>query len=321
LNDLRITGYACAWLAFTCTDIGLYDDAIKYGWRAHEISKKIKDDRYLYFKSLGGLSYTYFCKGYGKKCLDFGKRLLVYGNKYSNIRCLVVGHICEGQGYSRAGNLPAAIESFEQGVAVASDPLHSQWAKTFLAPNYLSNKQSAEAERVLREVWTYTNNFGCEMIGSYASAWLGVISIIKGNMSKGIRIVEEAKQSTIESERNGWIAFWEFMIGSLYMQIVQGEEKPSLSFLLKNIRFLIRIAPHADRKAEAHFNKAIEQAKEVGSKGTIGQAYLNLGLLHQAKKRVGKAKECISEAIKIFEETEAEGFLKQAKEALESIEG
>jgi len=78
-------------------------------------------------------------------------------------------------------------------------------------------------------------------------------------------------------------------------------------------------APHADRKAEEYFNKAIQQAKEVGDNGTLGRTYLNLGLLHKAKKRVDKAKECITETIKIFEETEADGFLTQAREALASL--
>lgn len=82
---------------------------------------------------------------------------------------------------------------------------------------------------------------------------------------------------------------------------------------------MIKNAPHADRKAEAHFIKAIEQAKEIGANGTLGQAYLNIGLLHKAKKRVDRAKECLSEAIKIFEETEAEGFIKQAKEAMKDL--
>ncbi len=52
----------------------------------------------------------------------------------------------------------------------------------------------------------------------------------------------------------------------------------------------------------------------------LGQAYLDLGFLHKIKKRTDQAKECISEAIKIFEQTEAESFLKQAKEALVSLE-
>ena len=69
-----------------------------------------------------------------------------------------------------------------------------------------------------------------------------------------------------------------------------------------------------------HFNKAIEHAKAAGDNGTLGRTYLNLGLLHKAKKRNDKAKECFLEAIKIFKETEAEGFLKQAKESLEGIE-
>jgi tetratricopeptide (TPR) repeat protein len=320
LKDHRITGYACTWLSSSCTDIGFFDEAIKYGLRAHEIAEKLQEDQYIYFKSLWGLAYTYFRKGYGKKCLDIGNKLLGYGNKHSNIRCQVVGHICVGLGYNTAGDFPLAIKFLEQGVAVAADPFYSQWAKLFLAANYLSNKQLAEAEAALKEVWTYATNYGCELFEVLASALLGIVSIIKGNLSKGIKKVEETNQNIIESETKGWIAFWGNMLGSLYLQMVQGGEKPSLSFLIKNMGFLIKNAPNADRKAEEYFNKAIQQAKEVGDNGTMGRAYLNLGLLHQAKKRVEKAKECIAEAIKIFEETEAELFLKQAREVLESMD-
>ena len=49
LKDPRITGYACAWLVTTCTDIGLFDEAIKYGLRAQDISKKLPEDQYLIF--------------------------------------------------------------------------------------------------------------------------------------------------------------------------------------------------------------------------------------------------------------------------------
>jgi hypothetical protein len=67
-------------------DIGLTDEAIKYGLRAQDISKKMPEDRYLYFKSSWGLSYTYYRQGYGKKCLHIGNQLLDYGNQHSNIR-------------------------------------------------------------------------------------------------------------------------------------------------------------------------------------------------------------------------------------------
>ena len=132
-------------------------------------------------------------------------------------------------------------------------------------------------------------------------------------------ILEKTNQRIIETKRNGWIAFWENMLGNVYLQMVQGGEKPRLSVLIKNMGFLIKNAPLAARKAEAHFNNASEQAKKYGNKGTLGNIYLNLGALHKARKREDKAKECITEAINIFKETESEGFLNQAKQALDSL--
>jgi hypothetical protein len=50
-----------------------------------------------------------------------------------------------------------------------------------------------------------------------------------------------------------------------------------------------------------------------------GQAYLDLGLLHKAKKRKEKAQECLTEAIRLLEASEADAFLEQARAALESF--
>jgi hypothetical protein len=52
----------------------------------------------------------------------------------------------------------------------------------------------------------------------------------------------------------------------------------------------------------------------------MGMASLDLGLLNRTKGKTEQARKCISEAIQIFEQTEADGFLKQAKEALASVE-
>ena len=71
--------------------------------------------------------------------------------------------------------------------------------------------------------------------------------------------------------------------------------------------------------AEDHFKRSIEVAKEVGAKGWMAVSYLDLGLLHKAKKRTDQAKECFSKAIGLFEQCEATVYLKQAKEALASL--
>jgi hypothetical protein len=89
--------------------------------------------------------------------------------------------------------------------------------------------------------------------------------------------------------------------------------------MLKNIGFLIKNLPGASKKAEDHFSRTIKVAKEIGANGLLGPAYLDLGLLHKAKKKNEQAKTYINEAIDIFEQGEAEVYLKQAREALASL--
>ena len=51
----------------------------------------------------------------------------------------------------------------------------------------------------------------------------------------------------------------------------------------------------------------------------MAQSYHSLGLLHTAKKQTDQAKECLSKAIELFKQCEAEVYLQQAKEALASL--
>jgi hypothetical protein len=59
--------------------------------------------------------------------------------------------------------------------------------------------------------------------------------------------------------------------------------------------------------------KQLSRRKRVGDRGTFGRCYLDLGILHRAKKRLDRVRKCLFKAIEIFEETEAEVYLKQAK--------
>ncbi len=95
--------------------------------------------------------------------------------------------------------------------------------------------------------------------------------------------------------------------------------KPSLSIMAKNIGFLVKNVPFATKKAEEPFHKAIELMKEIGMKSFLGQAYLSLGLLYKRSKRSDQARQSILEAVNLFQECEAETYLKQANEALDSL--
>ncbi len=114
-------------------------------------------------------------------------------------------------------------------------------------------------------------------------------------------------------------ALSEYILGKVYSQIVEGAGPIRLSTIAKNIGFIVQNVPFAGRRAEAHFTRAIEVGKEIGAKSTTGMACLDLGLLYRTKGKTRPAKKCLCEAIQIFEQSEAEGFLKKAREALASL--
>ena len=148
--------------------------------------------------------------------------------------------------------------------------------------------------------------------------FLAPILIAKGHMKQGTELLEKAQKTLIRNQRRVQYALSEYILGEVNSQIATGP-KPSLSIMAKNIGFLVKNVPFATKKAEEHFNKAIELFKEIGAKGFLGQVYLSLGLLYKASKRTDQARQCILEAINIFQECEAEVCLKQANEALDSL--
>jgi len=316
IESHRIIGYACAWLAWTSADLGLLDNAVEYGRRAQELSKLLPADLELPRYALGGLGVAYYFRGERKKTEGIGKLMLEYGQRVSDLRCATMGHTCTGFGQYVAGELPSAIESFKKAIQVSEDTTTTNAARLLLGMSYVAEGHFREAENTLEEVMNASEDVGIEFLGSAAQAFIGMVLIAKGNLNRGIKIVEETLQIFLNNESRYRYAVQNHVLGKIYLQIILKAGPKSLSFIARNIGFLVRSIPFADRKAEAHLEQAIEVAKEIGAKGIYGQACLDLGRLHKAKGRRKIAKSFISEAIQIFEQCEAEVYLKQAKEVL-----
>jgi class 3 adenylate cyclase/tetratricopeptide (TPR) repeat protein len=319
-NNLRIVGYACTWLAFTCTDMGLFDEAIAFGERGKDIADQIMTDHYLYFKSRAGLGHACFETGQPRNCHQMGRDVLNHGLQYSDIRCQAVGYILMGNSFIASGDFISAIEHYHKAIATTIDPFYSQWARCFLASSYVMNYQFEEAEPHLREVLTFSLEKGFELMGVFTSGMLGIIEVTRGNMSRGIAMIEESLRILKETGRPMCVPIVYIFLGNVYSQIALGEGSITFPMVIKNIGFLARSVPFADKKTEEYFNQAIETAREVRSIGRVAQALLHLGVHHKGKKRHDKARECLTEAITIFEDIAADAYLQQAREELASLE-
>ena len=109
------------------------------------------------------------------------------------------------------------------------------------------------------------------------------------------------QRTFLEKGKKYLFASWEWILGQLYLQIAAKTSSVSLSV------------------SENHLKKAIEVAEEIGAKTVLGPAYLDLGLLRKTEGRVEEARKCILDAIRISEECDATGVLKQAKQALQDL--
>ena len=66
-------------------------------------------------------------------------------------------------------------------------------------------------------------------------------------------------------------------------------------------------------------NEAINVAKNIGAKGILAQALLDMGQLRKTKGLKDEAKKYTGDAIQLFEECQADAFIKLARENLFSI--
>ena len=317
-GDSRVIGYACTWLPLSCVEMGILDEGIEYGEKAKKIADGLPSEQYLYYKSRGDLGYLFYFKGYSEKALAAGKEMIEFGENCSNIRSQAMGHGVQGWGYLEGGDYPAAISSLSRVEQITVDPFYATVWSTFRAFAHFFAGQIQESEAALVR-GEKCMRAGTDALEGFLLMGRGLIWLAKGSMGKGMNMLLDARQCCLKNEWKGTYAVSEYVLGKAYMGIALGEGEVSLSTMLKNIGFLLKTIPFAARRAESHFTRAVEAAREIGSKGTLAKAHLNLGNLHKAKGRTEQARKHVAEAIQLFEECENEIFLKQAREAFASL--
>jgi tetratricopeptide (TPR) repeat protein len=209
------------------------------------------------------------------------------------------------------------IECCQKSIDSARDPYYRLAAKPFLGGFYLLAGRTEEAEKELQDVIDFDERFNIFLGAAFAYLLLAMLKITKGQINEGVKAIEKLRDGFSAEGSLSMYVLAEQLLGEVSLKMVEGHEPMSFSLLARNIPFLIRNIPFADRKAQEHLEEVVRVSARIGS--NAGSAYLDLGLLHRAKKRKDKARECLSEAVRLLAECEAEPLLEQAKEALRSL--
>jgi class 3 adenylate cyclase/tetratricopeptide (TPR) repeat protein len=319
IKSKKIIGYACTWLSWLYGDLGLFKKGIEYGHKANEIGKEFKDDHYIYFKSLGGIGWNCYWMGHASQGIKIGDKLILYGDKYSLTRSLAMGYFNQSGGYNNFGDFARGVESSKKAVAVSVDPLYKTAFTLMLSLSYLFKGDTEKAGKHLEKIMPTFEKDGAKFFREVGTLQKGVLLIDKGFMSQGLKTLKNLEQVLISQDRKGLLPIFRLVMGKIYLEIILKTKPIGFATMIKNLGFIIKNVPTADKKAIQWYTKAIDISKETGATGIKAQAHLDLGLLHKVKNRKEKAKEHLEKAIDIFEKIGAYAFLKQANRELNHL--
>jgi len=353
--NLRVYVWAFVTAAWACTSLERWEEAIENGKEALKKTEEFSDNSLISFTACV-ICQAYCFKGELDQAIEYGELAvqkaptpadkiwaqgflamawirtgklrqgietltkIVAAHKKGRFRFGEVGYtMMLGFGYFLAGEYDKAVQPLKEGLELAE----RSGMKWFIGIAHLFLGQAALKTKPINAVYHFEQNISSyqqiQADPTFIELLHGIILLTKGNLRQGIKVLENASEVFLKNGSMWNYVTTEHILGNIYLQVVLGEGPKTFPFLVKNIAFLIKSFPRAPEKAEYHLQKVIDTSKEIGAKPILGQAHLDLGLLHKAKGRAEQSRECINESIQIFEQCEMGVFLKQAKEALGSL--
>jgi class 3 adenylate cyclase len=194
-----------------------------------------------------------------------------------------------------------ALEYSEQALAVAVTPFDRYGAINGKGCALVLLRQTKQGASLLDEVRhhcaadgdVYTL-VGCEPV-------IAVCNVFEGNISKGIRLLEEA---ILKREREGYrnAADWyRQILGEVYLQVIGGNERLPLLSTLKNLPILLKMMVTASSRIRALMTRVMENPHNYDPPGHhAGRAQMILGLLFKIKKQRVLALQHLTEAKRIL---------------------
>jgi class 3 adenylate cyclase/tetratricopeptide (TPR) repeat protein len=318
-GNKRITSHAYAWLGWTSAELGLPIEALYCGEKARKMSVDVNWEHYPNYHSWDSDGYAYWVLGACSQMRALGKTLLEHGKSIASIRCTTWGHTLNAWSAMISGDFTSAIGYNKLALKTSTDPLYTQFPRLCLGMSYVSQGEFEKAKEPLEEVLDFSRRLGCDYIGTPAQCFLSVVLVAEGKFAQGFRMLKGAQKKWLEQNAPWRCTFSELIFGELYSALAGRKTPISFASIVKNIGFLVQNLPFARQKAENHYKRALVSAQKVGAKAMEGQAQLGLGKLYSGTGKRDKARDCFSSAIELFEECEAETFLRKAREARSSL--
>jgi class 3 adenylate cyclase/tetratricopeptide (TPR) repeat protein len=316
LGDTHTEACARVWLANTLAEMGQLEESIDH---ARKAIPELAADPIWITEAHCALGFGLWTKGDAAATFDVAEDLLELARSGPSVRALAAGLWVKGEACLADGDYVTAAECFQQSIEVSPEPWPSTHPRVYLSIACIQLGRFEEAGSYLGQVIELSSERGSELTLTPSVILLGLVKCALGELTEGMRMIEEASPWWRENHAMLRLATMETILGNVFLSMVDSGRGVRTTTVLRNLGFLARNLLTAPAVSQAHFTEAIRMWEEMGAIGSAGEGYLGLARLHQVKRRDAEARECITSAIDCFETAGVKTHLRNARELLASM--
>jgi tetratricopeptide (TPR) repeat protein len=178
-----------------------------------------------------------------------------------------------------------ALDYSEQALAVAVTPIDRNIARVGKGNALVLLRQIEEGTKILDEERCRCVVDGDLYVFAATDGVIGACKVLQGNISEGIRFLEEA---ILKREREGYPGMSEWyrlFLGEVYLQIIGANEKLPFLRMMKNLPTLLKVMVTASSHIRALMAHVLENPHFNREGHFVGHAQMILGLLYKIKKQ------------------------------------
>ena len=193
-----------------------------------------------------------------------------------------------------------ALEYGEQSLVVAVTPYDRSAGIVGKGAALVLLRQTEEGAKLLEEHRRRCATNGELFALAASDGIIGVCKVLQGNIAEGVHLIEEA---IAKRDKEGYRTAADWCRGILcdvYLQIIEGKEKPAFPILLRNLPTILRVMLTGSPRIRALITRVLENPHFDPAGHHIGRAQMILGLLYKAKKKRVLAVQHLTEAKRII---------------------
>ena len=298
LNDTRAQAYAQSALMFCSTILGRHtlEAAEIEGRRVLDICIRAGDN-YILNWAYWSIAWDYVCRGLTNKARIWALKLIDAGRLRQDDRALGMAYWTLAWIDIQDHRFGDAIANAQRCRKTAATPFDRNAGDMASATGLLLEGKIEEglAQMLALKEWAVANGWLYSASGVDFAA--GPAYAATGRIAEGIRLLKEGIAACDASGSRAMASWNRLSLAELYLRMLLAEKRPSMKFVLSNLRSIVWVLVHGNQHAQRLLHEVLQndQIHELStSRGWIEIDLARLCLLkrqrHQARQHLEAAR-------------------------------